>query len=73
MSYEAPSGDFSGDLETYPIPNDVMNGPAYLSDLPKIFLAGVPWYEWSLSSPGVVNQLLNYAQFLMELPEYHLT
>ena len=72
MGYDAPSGDFSGDLETYPIPNDVMNGPAYLRDLPKIFLAGVPWYEWSMSSPGVVNQLLNYAQFLMELPEYHL-
>lgn len=73
LSFEAPTADFNGDLVTYPIPDEVMKGPAYVRDLTKIFLAGKPWYEWSLTAPGVIFQLLAYVQFLVELPEYQLT
>ena len=73
LGFEPPNSDFNGDLVTYPIPDDIMNGPAYVRDLAKIFLAGKPWYEWSLTAPGVIFQLLDYVQFLVELPEYQLT
>ncbi|MBX2821723.1 MAG: DUF1800 domain-containing protein [Rhodothermaceae bacterium] len=73
LGFEAPTVDFNGDLVTYPIPEDVMNGPAYVRDLAKIFLAGKPWYEWRLNTPGIIFLLLDYVQFLVELPEYQLT
>ena len=73
LGFEAPTVDFNGDLVTYPIPEDVMNGPAYVRDLAKIFLAGKPWYEWRLNAPGIIFLLLDYVQFLVELPEYQLT
>ena len=73
LSYEAPTIDFSGDLVNHPIPEDILNAPPYVRDLTMIFLAGRPWYEWSLQTPGIVFQLLNYVQFLVELPEYQLT
>ena len=73
LGYEAPSGEFTGDLVNHPIPGDILNGPAYARDLPKIFLADTPWYEWDLYAPETIRQLLDYAQFLVELPEYLLT
>jgi len=73
LGFEAPTVDFNGDLVTYPIPEEIMNGPAYVRDLAKIFLAGKPWYEWRLNTPGIIFLLLDYVQFLVELPEYQLT
>ena len=73
LGFEPPTIDFNGDLVTYPIPDEIMNGPAHVRDLAKIFLAGKPWYEWRLTAPGIIFQLLDYVQFLVELPEYQLT
>ena len=65
--------DFDGDLVSNPIPEDVANGPAYARTLAKVFLGGVPWYEWSIEENGVNSLLLNYVQYLTLLPEFHLT
>ena len=73
LSYETPTTTLSGDLINHPIPEEVLNAPPHVLDLTTIFLAGRPWYEWSLQSPGIVFQLLDYVQFLVELPEYQLT
>ena len=45
--------DFAGDLFNNPIPVTIINGPEYAHDLTKLFLAGVPWYEWSLYANNV--------------------
>ena len=68
---DAPA-EFSGDLQTYPIPDEVANGPQYVRDLAKIFLAGLPWYEWNLESQGIAWGVRNYVQFLAHLPEFQL-
>ena len=72
LGYEPPTGGFAGDLVTYPIPAEIQEAPAYVSDLAKIFLAGRPWYEWNLQEPGIVFHVLDYVRFLMNLPEYQL-
>lgn len=71
LGYDPPTTDFNGDLISNPLPDEVQNGPAYVRDLAKIFLNGVPWYEWRY--PGNPWMLLNYAFFLTRLPEYQLT
>ena len=40
--------------------------------LAKLFLGDVPWYEWSLEEEGTNGVLLNYVQYLMQLPEFQL-
>lgn len=64
---------FGGDLISNPIPEDILNGPPHTITLAKAFLIGIPWYEWSLEEPGANFLLLNFARYLMQLPEYHLT
>ncbi len=64
---------FSGDLVAFPIPQEIQDGPAFQRDLAKLFLGDVPWYEWSLAEDGANGVLLNYVQFLMQLPEFQLT
>ena len=64
--------DFGGDLITFPIPDEVLNGPAYARNLAKIFLVGIPWYEWNLEEDGANALLLNFARYLAQLPEFHL-
>ena len=63
---------FGGDLINFPIPEEVLNGPAYAIDLAKIFLAGVPWYEWDLAADIAPVLLALYARFLTQRPEFHL-
>ncbi|MEM8488009.1 MAG: DUF1800 domain-containing protein [Bacteroidota bacterium] len=63
---------FGGDLVNFPIPEEVLNGPAYAIDLAKIFLAGVPWYEWDLSADIAPILLALYARFLTQRPEFQL-
>ena len=65
--------NFDGDLVTNPIPQAILNGPDYARTLAKIFLGGIPWYEWSLEENGANNALLSYMQYLMLFPEFHLT
>ncbi|MFK7843760.1 MAG: DUF1800 family protein [Rhodothermales bacterium] len=64
---------FSGDLNAFPLPQEVLDGPAYAINIAKLFLGDVPWYEWSLEENGANGVLLNYVQFLMQLPEFQLT
>ena len=73
LDLNAPSEDFAGDLVSNPIPADVFNGSAHARDLAKLFLAGVPWYEWDLYSMGAVRMLRRYTQYLVQLPEFQLT
>ena len=68
---DAPA-DFSGDLQTHPIPDAVANGPQHVLDLTKIFLAGQPWYEWRLDRQGIAWGVAKYVQFLAHLPEFQL-
>ncbi|MEZ4703169.1 MAG: DUF1800 domain-containing protein [Rhodothermales bacterium] len=64
---------FSGDLVNNPIPQEVLDGPAYRQDLAKIFLAGVPWYEWNLEEDLAPWTILFFIRFLSQFPEFHLT
>lgn len=64
---------FSGDLSAFPIPQEILDGPTYQINLAKVFLGDVPWYEWSLEDDGANGVLLEYLQFLMQLPEFQLT
>ncbi len=63
---------FGGDLVNFPIPEEVLNGPAYAIDLAKIFLAGVPWYEWDLTTDIAPVLIALYARFLTQRPEFQL-
>ena len=65
--------EFGGDLINNPVPEEVLNGPAYAVDLAKIFLAGVPWYEWDIDSELAPILLALFARFLTQRPEFHLT
>lgn len=73
LGFEAPQEAFSGDLINHPIPQSVLDGPNYARDLAKIFLRGVPWYEWSLYAEGTRWLLIEYVLYLVRLPEYQLT
>ncbi len=73
LDINAPSEDFAGDLAGNPIPDDVAAGPAYALDLAKIFLLGVPWYEWSLYREEAPFLLLNFTRYLTQTPEFQLT
>lgn len=63
---------FGGDLANNPIPAEILDNPAYALDLTKIFLNGIPWYEWFLYADGASSLLSNYLRFLRQLPEYQL-
>ena len=65
--------EFAGDLINNPIPPEVENGPAYARDLAKLFLAGVPWYEWSLDATNAHRQMRSYIVALTLVPEFQLT
>ncbi len=65
-------GEFGGDLQNNPLPQEIVDAPLYVQDLAKIFLAGVPWYEWNLYLDEAAALLLNFARYLTNLPEYQL-
>lgn len=64
---------FAGDLDGFPIPEEIQNGPASQLDLAKIFLGNVPWYEWDLNSGNGRSRLLQFVKYLALLPEHQLT
>ena len=66
------SEEFGGDLVNFPIPDEITNGPAYAENLAKIFLAGVPWYEWDINSEQAPILLALFARYLTQMPEFHL-
>ncbi len=65
--------DFAGDLENFPIPEQVLNEPEYVRTLAKVFLGGTPWYEWSVFQEGASVRIFFFLRYLMQLPEYQLT
>jgi len=65
--------DFGGDLVGFPIPEEILNGPAYAQNLAKLFLNGAPWYEWSLENEGANTRLRGFLRLLSAFPEFHLT
>ena len=64
--------DFGGDLISFPVPDAILNGPAHIRNLSKIFLGGAPWYEWFLYNQGSNERLLAYVHHLIQYPAYQL-
>ncbi len=65
--------DFAGDLASNPIPDEIASGPAYVRDLTRLFLAGVPWYEWHLHLTNAPRHVRTYILALTLIPEFQLT
>lgn len=63
---------FNGDLVSNPIPEAIVNGPAYVRNLTKTFLLSIPWYEWHATHPVAPALYRVYVRYLMDLPEYQL-
>ncbi len=66
------SEEFGGNLVNFPIPDEVLNGPPYKLNLAKIFLGGLPWYEWNLQVEQAPILLALFARYLTQFPEFHL-
>ena len=63
---------FEGDLIVNPFPEWFLNGPAYQRNLVKMFLNGLPWYEWDLGIGGAADRVVHYVIRLSQFPEYQL-
>ncbi len=72
IAIDAPP-DFAGDLQTFPIPQEIMNAPLHVRDLAKIFLGNFPWYDWNLNRQGIAYGITRYTQWLIRRPEFQLT
>jgi hypothetical protein len=68
-SIEAP---FAGNLVQHPVPDWVSTGPEHVPTLAKMFLGGLPWYEWSPSQVGAHTRIAGFLQQLAHLPEFQL-
>ena len=73
LDIESVSVDFSGDLVSNPIPDEIQNGPAYVRDLAKMMLHGVPWYEWSIYNTDLDWTIRLFMGDIARLPEFQLT
>ncbi len=73
LDIETVSRDFAGDLTNNPIPDFVVNGPAYMTNLAKLLLDWVPWYEWSPYNEQLGYLLRNFVMYITRLPEYNAT
>jgi len=64
---------FEGDLDAFPLPEELLNGPQQHIDLVKQFLGSVPWYEWDPASSTAWAMVRNYIVTLSKYPEYQLS
>ena len=64
--------EFAGDLNTFPIPAEVLAAPPYVRNLAKIFLGSMPWYEWDLSNTGSNDRVIEFVKHIVRYPEYQL-
>ncbi|MDA0684164.1 MAG: DUF1800 family protein [Bacteroidetes bacterium] len=64
---------FSGNLDQFPFPDDLMDGPAYRINLVKLFLGATPWYEWNPNDSLAWIMVRNFVVALCKFPEYQLT
>lgn len=72
-SIDSTSAGFAGDLVANPLPDSVVNGPAYVQNLAKRFLEGIPWYEWFLYNEDARESIRIYISYLIRRPEFQLT
>lgn len=72
LSLDAPES-FAGDLDSFPVPEEIASGPAHVRDLAKIFLGSAPWYSWNPYRQGIAFGMTRYLLYLTQLPEYQLT
>lgn len=72
VTLDPPDTGFAGDLAGNPLPQSVVEAPQHVRDLALIFLAGVPWYEWSLYLEQSNVLLAGFVRYLVNLPEYQL-
>ena len=72
LDVEPIAGGFGGDLVNNPLPDAVVNGPAYERELAKRFLQGIPWYEWDLDHPDAEDVILFFLFYVVQLPEFQL-
>ena len=72
---EIPEMDqpFEGNLNQFPLPDDLLNGPAWRINLVKLFLGTVPWYEWDPAGPTAWAMVRNFVVTLSKFPEYQLS
>ena len=66
-------GGFAGDLINNPIPPEIENGPEYVREFAKAFLAGTPWYEWYLYQENANLRIFSFLRYLFQTPEFQLT
>lgn len=70
----APISDpFAGNLDRHPVPDWVVQSPPHVETLAKLFLAGLPWYEWSTSVMGAPERLATFLGQVARFPEFQLT
>ncbi|MBX2821602.1 MAG: DUF1800 domain-containing protein [Rhodothermaceae bacterium] len=55
-----------------PIPAEIEQEPAYVHNLTKRMLGGIPWYEWDLSTDEARYALREFLVYVLQLPEYQL-
>ena len=72
LDIKAPAQDWGGDLVGNPIPQEILDRPDWQQHLAKIFLAGVPWYEWNVFAEEASVIIYLYIRYLAQLPEYQL-
>ena len=73
LDIEEVSAGFAGDLTTHPIPQEILDGPPYVLNLTKLFLNGVPWYEWSPYNTDLDWVLRLFLMQIAQIPEFQLT
>ena len=69
LSIETIGAPWAGGL---PIPDEIEQEPAYVHNLTKRMLSGIPWYEWDLNTDQAMYALRSFMTYITELPEYQL-
>ncbi|NND72921.1 MAG: DUF1800 domain-containing protein [Rhodothermales bacterium] len=73
LDIEVITTPFSGDLNSNPIPSEIANGPEYRINLAKMFLSGIPWYEWSPYNTELDWVKRLFLAQITRLPEFQMT
>ena len=69
LSIESINAPWAGGL---PIPSEIEQEPAYVHNLTKRMLGGIPWYEWDLNTSEAMYALRSFMIYVTEFPEYQL-
>ena len=70
LSIETISAPWAGGQ---PIPAEIEQEPAYVHNLTKRMLQGIPWYEWDINSDEARYAIRDFLEYVFELPEFQLT